>query len=168
MHNHTHTQSRDAIIDSTHPCTREEAIQFAALQCQVQYGNHNEAKHKPGFLDLNEFLPREYTKLKAIEKNIFADHRKLHNLSELNAKFRYIQLCRSLRTYGVTFFLVKVSRQLYVCVCVCTCVCCIRSAYGSKGAFNCVLSRLEHAAWGGQLSPPSSKQERPREQEYSR
>ena len=28
-------------------------------------------------------------------------------MSELNAKFRYIQLCRSLRTYGVTFFLVK-------------------------------------------------------------
>ena len=37
------------------------------------------------------------------------EHRKLHNLSELHAKFRYIQLCRSLRTYGVTFFLVKVS-----------------------------------------------------------
>jgi len=28
-------------------------------------------------------------------------------MSELNAKFRYIQLCQSLRTYGVTFFLVK-------------------------------------------------------------
>ena len=28
-------------------------------------------------------------------------------MSELNAKLRYIQLCRSLRTYGVTFFLVK-------------------------------------------------------------
>ena len=30
----------------------------------------------------------------------------------LNAKFRYIQLCRSLRTYGVSFFAVK------VCVCI--------------------------------------------------
>ena len=104
----TRTQSRDAIIDGTHPCTREEGIQFAALQCQIQYGNHNEAKHKPGFLNLVEFLPTEYTKLKGIEKNIFSDHRKLHNLSEINARFRYIQLCRSLRTYGVTFFLVKV------------------------------------------------------------
>ena len=101
-------QSKDAIVDGTHPCTREEAIQFAAPQCQIQYGNHNEAKHKPGFLNLIEFLPREYTKIKGIEKNIFADHRKLHNLSEINARFRYIQLCRSLRTYGVTFFLVKV------------------------------------------------------------
>ncbi len=83
-------------------------MQFAALQCQVQYGNHAEAKHKPGFLSLEEFLPREYVKLKGIEKNILAEHRKLHNLSEINARFRYIQLCRSLRTYGVTFFLVKV------------------------------------------------------------
>jgi len=29
-------------------------------------------------------------------------------MTELNAKFRYVQLCRSLKTYGVTFFLVKV------------------------------------------------------------
>ena len=101
------TQSKNAIIDGTHPCTREEAVQFAALQCQIQYGNHNEAKHKPGFLNLDEFLPEEYVKFKGIEKLIWTDHRKLHNLNELNAKFRYIQLCRSLRTYGVTFFLVK-------------------------------------------------------------
>eukprot|EP00731_Ephydatia_muelleri_P016952 Em0010g50a len=70
---------------------REEAVQFAALQCQIQYGNHNEAKHKPGFLNLDEFLPEEYVKFKGIEKLIWTDHRKLHNLTELNAKFRYIQ-----------------------------------------------------------------------------
>ena len=28
-------------------------------------------------------------------------------MTELNAKFRYVQLCRSLKTYRVTFFLVK-------------------------------------------------------------
>ena len=111
-----YVQSRDAIVDGAHPCTREEALQFAALQCQVSYGNHSEAKHKPGFLNLTEFLPREYTKIKGIEKVIFSEHRKLHNLSELNAKFRYIQLCRSLRTYGVTFFLVKVCPSYLVCV----------------------------------------------------
>lgn len=117
-----YVQSRDAIIDGTHPCTRDEAVQFAALQCQIQYGNHNEAKHKPGFLTLEEFLPREYVKLKGIEKSIFADHRKLHNLSEINAKFRYIQLCRSLRTYGVTFFLVKVILLVVKIFVFCVCV----------------------------------------------
>ena len=31
----------------------------------------------------------------------------LSGLSELDAKLKYTQLCRSLKTYGVTFFLVK-------------------------------------------------------------
>ena len=45
-----YVQSRDAIIEGVHPVNKEEATQFAALQCQIQYGNHNEAKHKGGFL----------------------------------------------------------------------------------------------------------------------
>ena len=35
------------------------------------------------------------------------EYRKLYGMNELNAKFRYIELCHSLKTYGV-FFLVKV------------------------------------------------------------
>ena len=46
-----YVQSRDAILDGTHPATKEEATQFAALQCQIQFGNYNESKHKPGFLE---------------------------------------------------------------------------------------------------------------------
>ena len=33
-------------------------------------------------------------------------------MSEANAKLRYIKLCKSLRTYGVTFFLVKEKTKL--------------------------------------------------------
>ena len=43
-----------------------------------------------------------------LEKKVFQEHRKLQGLNELNAKFRYVQLCRSLKTYGITFFVVKV------------------------------------------------------------
>jgi talin len=42
---------RDAIIKGAHPVTLEEAITFAAIQCQVQFGDHNESKHKSGFLE---------------------------------------------------------------------------------------------------------------------
>ena len=105
-----YVQLRDTITNGTHPCTRSESVQLAALQCQIQYGNHDGSKHKRGFLELREFLPCQYIKIKGIEKSIFTEHRKLHNLSEINAKFRYVQFCRSLRTYGVTFFLVKVYR----------------------------------------------------------
>ena len=35
------------------------------------------------------------------------EHKKHIGLTELDGKVKYTQLCRSLRTYGVTFFLVK-------------------------------------------------------------
>ena len=58
---------------------------------------------------LKDFAPPEYHKAKDFEKKVFHEHRKLQGMSDLNARFRYVQLCRSLKTYGVTFFLVKVS-----------------------------------------------------------
>ena len=103
-----YVQLRDSIVNGSHPCTRDECVHLAALQCQILYGNHNKSRHKPGFLELHKFLPHHYVKQKKIEKSIFSEHCKLINLSETNAKFRYIQFCRSLRTYGVTFFVVQV------------------------------------------------------------
>lgn len=46
-----YVQARDAIIDGTHPVTLDQACQFAGMQCQVQFGDHVELKHKPGFLE---------------------------------------------------------------------------------------------------------------------
>ncbi|XP_077865408.1 LOW QUALITY PROTEIN: talin-2-like [Saccoglossus kowalevskii] len=100
-------QCRDNILNGTHPATLDESCQLAGTQCQIQFGNHIENKHKPGFLDLKLFLPKEYVKTKGCEKRIYAEHRKLLEVSELDAKVRYTQLCRSLKTYGITFFLVK-------------------------------------------------------------
>ncbi|CAF0858226.1 unnamed protein product [Rotaria sordida] len=100
-------QCRNGILDGTHPVTYDEAVQFAGLQCQIQFGDYQESKHKPNILDVREFLPKEYAKTKGVEKRIFQEHKKYHGLSDLDAKLKYTQLCRSLRTYGVTFFLVK-------------------------------------------------------------
>lgn len=36
-------------------------------------------------------------------------HRNCGSMSEIEAKVRYVKLARSLKTYGVSFFLVKVS-----------------------------------------------------------
>ncbi len=44
----------------------------------------------------------------------FQEHKQLHDQSELDAKLKYTQLCRSLRTYGVTFFLVKVKQKEFI------------------------------------------------------
>ena len=103
-----YVQARDAIIAGSHPVTIEEAASFAGLQVQIQFGDYVESKHnKPGFLDLKEFLPKDYVKIKNIEKRVFAEHRKQIGLTELDAKVKYLQQARSLKTYGVTFFLVK-------------------------------------------------------------
>ncbi|XP_017774741.1 PREDICTED: talin-2 isoform X2 [Nicrophorus vespilloides] len=102
-----YVQARDAILDGTHPVTHDKACEFAGIQCQIQFGNHVDSKHKPGFLDLKEFLPQSYMKVKGIEKKIFQEHKRHQSLSELDAKVMYTKIARALTTYGVTFFLVK-------------------------------------------------------------
>ncbi|KAJ2939260.1 hypothetical protein O0L34_g13354 [Tuta absoluta] len=102
-----YVQARDSILDSTHPVTQDKACEFAGIQCQIQFGDHNELKHTTGFLDLKEFLPASYMKVKGIEKKVFKEHRKHIGLSELDAKVLYTKSARDLKTYGVAFFLVK-------------------------------------------------------------
>ena len=44
-------QTRDAIHKGAHPVNMEEAMLFAGIQCQIQFGDHVESKHKTGFLE---------------------------------------------------------------------------------------------------------------------
>lgn len=46
-----YVQARDAILDGTHPVTQDKACEFAGIQCHIQFGDHNENKHRPGFLE---------------------------------------------------------------------------------------------------------------------
>uniref|UniRef100_A0A8C1I1J1 Talin 1 n=1 Tax=Cyprinus carpio carpio TaxID=630221 RepID=A0A8C1I1J1_CYPCA len=101
-----YVQARDDILNGSHPVSFDKACEFAGYQCQIQFGDHNESKHKPGFLDLKEFLPKEYIKNKG-EKKIFQAHKNCQNMTEIEAKVSYVKLARSLKTYGVSFFLVK-------------------------------------------------------------
>ncbi|RXM97133.1 Talin-1 [Acipenser ruthenus] len=101
-----YVQARDDILNGSHPVSFDKACEFAGFQCQIQFGDHNEQKHKPGFLDLKEFLPKEYIKNKG-EKKIFQAHNNSQSMTEIEAKVSYVKLARSLKTYGVSFFLVK-------------------------------------------------------------
>lgn len=102
-----YVETRDAILKGTHPVTENLAIQLAGLQTHIQFGNHDEIKHKYPLLDLKEFLPQSYMKIKGIEKKIFNEHKKFVGLPELEAKVLYTKTVRALPTYGITFFLVK-------------------------------------------------------------
>ncbi|XP_034385157.1 talin-2a [Cyclopterus lumpus] len=102
-----YVQARDDILNGSHPVSFDKACEFAGIQAQIQFGPYIEHKHKPGFLDLKEFLPKEYIKQRGAEKKIFQDHKNCGEMTEIEAKVKYVKLARSLRTYGVSFFLVK-------------------------------------------------------------
>ena len=102
-----YNQSKEMILSGKHPCTLDEAAQLGAIQMQVDFGNHDPDKHKSGFIKLKNFVPPEYQKTKDLEKRIYNEHAKLQGTTDLNAKFRYVQLIRSMKTYGVSFFFVK-------------------------------------------------------------
>ncbi|TRY84819.1 hypothetical protein DNTS_007797 [Danionella cerebrum] len=86
-----YVQARDDILNGSHPVSFDKACEFAGYQCQIQFQDHNESKHKPGFL---EFLGANA-------------HKNCQNMTEIEAKVSYVKLARSLKTYGVSFFLVK-------------------------------------------------------------
>uniref|UniRef100_A0A8C4HDD3 Talin 2 n=1 Tax=Dicentrarchus labrax TaxID=13489 RepID=A0A8C4HDD3_DICLA len=104
---HTDDDCEDDILNGSHPVSFDKACEFAGIQAQIQFGPHAEHKHKPGFLDLKEFLPKEYIKQRGSEKKIFQDHKNCGEMTEIEAKVKYVKLARSLQTYGVSFFLVK-------------------------------------------------------------
>ena len=56
---------------------------------------------------MNEYLPKIYQKDATIEADIVKQWKPLVGMEELNAKYRYVQLCRSLKTYGITCFEVQ-------------------------------------------------------------
>ncbi|XP_036442190.1 talin-2a isoform X4 [Colossoma macropomum] len=102
-----YVQARDDILNGSHPVSFDKACEFGGIQTQIQFGPHIEHKHKVGFLDLKEFLPKEYIKQRGAEKKIFQEHKACGEMTEIEAKVKYVKLARSLRTYGVSFFLVK-------------------------------------------------------------
>ena len=69
-----YSQSKQAILDGTHPCTHDEAMEFAALSMIIDYGEFRTDTHKPGFLqDLRSVLPAEYAKIKHIDRLVLPD-----------------------------------------------------------------------------------------------
>uniref|UniRef100_A0A7M5V5A6 Talin n=1 Tax=Clytia hemisphaerica TaxID=252671 RepID=A0A7M5V5A6_9CNID len=102
-----YSQSQDGIVNGTYPCPMEEAAKFAAYSIQVQYGDYDEGRYKSGYIDFKELIPKEYLRKKEVEKKIKEEHKSIIGIDALNAKYKYIQLCQDLPTYGVTFFLVK-------------------------------------------------------------
>ncbi|KAK7891552.1 hypothetical protein WMY93_023515 [Mugilogobius chulae] len=85
-----YVQARDDILNGSHPVSFDKACEFAGIQAQPK-----------------GVLTKEYIKQRGAEKKIFMDHKSCGEMTEIEAKVKYVKLARSLPTYGVSFFLVK-------------------------------------------------------------
>nr|CAD2148494.1 unnamed protein product [Meloidogyne enterolobii] len=90
-------QCRDGVLRGLHPVSRDTAIKLAALQCYIEYGPFEEGIQRN--VDAKNLLPKEYSRAKELEKKYYTN--------SAAPKKKYCELCQSLPTYGVSFFLVK-------------------------------------------------------------
>lgn len=102
-------QCREGIIGGTQPITEETAIQLGALQLFIQYEAY---KNNQTALDakwsLKDTVPSDLAKSKGLQKKILDCYKKQDTkMSRFDAMSNYVNRCRKLETYGVTFFLVK-------------------------------------------------------------
>jgi len=49
-------------------------------------------------------LPLAHRKAKNVDLDIYKEHKKLVGTTDTNAKYRYVQLVRSLKSFGITFY----------------------------------------------------------------
>lgn len=59
-------------------------------------------------------LSPTWRKEKGVDKIIANEWKKFVGLTEINAKYRYVQFCRSLKTFGSTFFQIKVIKFFFL------------------------------------------------------
>jgi talin len=101
-------QSRDAILTGEYPVQLEEAIQFAAVQLQVEVGNYDPQVHNDKWFRRPEFLPAAHHK-KANWKDISRQWEKCANMNKINAyyKVREHGVVDSFYLFSLSLFLVR-------------------------------------------------------------
>uniref|UniRef100_A0A0N4ZUP8 FERM domain-containing protein n=1 Tax=Parastrongyloides trichosuri TaxID=131310 RepID=A0A0N4ZUP8_PARTI len=101
-----YVQCRDDVLKSFHPVNKATACRLAALQAFIEFGPYNEQKVKN--IDFKQFLPSEYKKNKDLDKRVLQHYQEFNfGDSTFEPKRSYIQECKELYTYGVTFFVVQ-------------------------------------------------------------
>eukprot|EP01098_Paradermamoeba_levis_P004199 TRINITY_DN1815_c0_g1_i2.p1 TRINITY_DN1815_c0_g1~~TRINITY_DN1815_c0_g1_i2.p1 ORF type:complete len:336 (-),score=94.72 TRINITY_DN1815_c0_g1_i2:92-1099(-) len=107
--NLVYIQAVSNVIDSVYICSVEEAIKLAGLKMQITYGDHNPATQQVGFLsqEIKKFVPRHVINSKKLpdwESQVIKEHGKVKGKTGENAKSEYLQIVKTWRDYGTTFF----------------------------------------------------------------
>lgn len=94
-------QTLKQILSGMFPLGRVDAKNFGALQLQATKGNYKEGE---AMLPPSEYLPPLYHSDKKLPVDVYNEWKRLNGAKEDTAKNRYIQLARSMKTYGMTFY----------------------------------------------------------------
>jgi PTB domain (IRS-1 type)/FERM central domain/EF-hand domain pair len=106
-----YTSMRDAVFDEEPHrglvlSSPEELVTFLALRLQIESGNFLEGATEATLKALPDMLTQQMQR--AVGKRVFSrvitDWKKLVGMSETNAKYRFVQLCRSSKYYGANAF----------------------------------------------------------------
>ena len=105
-------QAKGMIIRGILPTTRDQAVDLAALGLQIRFGNFDPEKaNKKNWFEPQEYMPLCHYKSKKkfpdLEKDVAKEWKRKVGLNELNAKYRFLQTCRSLPTWGITHWRVE-------------------------------------------------------------
>jgi len=102
-------QALYSVISSEYPVTVADAIKLAGLQCQVVYGDHNNAIHTSAFVlpNITDFVPKNLLgnrKTQEWATTILEEHEKLIGKSAEDAKTVYLNTVKTWGYYGSTFY----------------------------------------------------------------
>ena len=108
-------QCRDSIIKEEYPVTRTQALELAGIQATIVHGYFNPQSHSSGFLTVADMFPAGFIKgnKKTLERDIQREWEQVKATSKsaepdiFELKMRYVRICRGIKTYGITCFLVK-------------------------------------------------------------
>ncbi len=118
-------QSSDSIVNSAHPVSEEIAIELAALAAISEMLLLDVVNVKDHSSEYKSYLPEEYRKTSKVDKRIDQARLKFveqirneienvnqsdpayHETIQRKATKKYIDKCRSLKTFGYRFYLVK-------------------------------------------------------------
>jgi len=101
-------QALHSVISSEYPVTNADATKLAGLQCQVVYGDHNNAVHNTAFLvpNIHDFVPKNLLGGKRQEwaQSVLEAHESLIGKSSEDAKTEYLNIVKTWGYYGSTFY----------------------------------------------------------------
>uniref|UniRef100_A0AC35TN27 FERM domain-containing protein n=1 Tax=Rhabditophanes sp. KR3021 TaxID=114890 RepID=A0AC35TN27_9BILA len=99
-----YVQCKEDVLKGLHPVNKDIAYRLAALQAFIEFGPYSERNN----IDFKAFLPKEYAKQKDLDKHVLACYQHLQFEEPYSEPRKsYINECKDLYTYGVTFFVVK-------------------------------------------------------------